>query len=126
MSDRESTDKMVISGLTVYGYHGVFPEENKLGQRFVVDLELRLPLGKAGRSDDLRETVDYTELCARVKEIVGGEPAKLIETVAELVATRLLQLYTIIDEVTVRIPKPHPPVDLHFDGVTVEIRRKRV
>ncbi|MFC3342307.1 dihydroneopterin aldolase [Paenibacillus abyssi] len=118
-------DRMVLKGMQFFGYHGVFAEENKLGQRFGVELELDIDLRKAAKNDDLDSTVNYAELHAITKEIVEGPPFKLIEALAGNIASRLLETYTIINEVTVRVIKPNPPFDIHFDGVVVELRRKR-
>lgn len=108
-----------------YGYHGVFPEENKLGQRYQVDVELHLPLDKPGTTDSIEDTINYAEAYGLIKSIVEGETYRLIEALAERVASSLLQTYTSINEITVRVLKPHPPVAMFFDGVTVEIHRKR-
>lgn len=118
-------DRMRLKGMEFYGYHGVFPEENKLGQRFVVDLELALDLTPAARSDDLAQTVNYADVHETVKRVVEGPPCRLIETLAHKIASEILATYTIINEATVAVTKPHPPLDIRFDGVTVEIRRRR-
>jgi len=118
-------DKMIIRGMRFFGYHGVLPEENRLGQQFMVDVELALELEEAAAADDLAKTVNYADLHARVKRIVEGPPCRLIEALARRIATDLLDTYTNINEVLVRVTKPHPPFDIHFDGVTVELRRKR-
>lgn len=118
-------DKMIVRGMRFFGYHGVIPEENRLGQQFMVDVELALELEEAAAADDLAKTVNYADLHARVKRIVEGPPCKLIEALARRIATDLLATYTNINEVLVRVTKPHPPFDIHFDGVTVELRRKR-
>lgn len=118
-------DKMHMTRMQFYGNHGVFSEENKLGQRFYVDLVLSLDLSAAGRSDDLDKTVNYAEIYERVKNIVQGRTFRLIEALAENIASDVLHQYTIVNDVTVRVTKPHPPFDIHFDGVTIEIFRKR-
>ncbi|CAM4487127.1 dihydroneopterin aldolase [Paenibacillus tarimensis] len=118
-------DRMILKGMQFFGYHGVIPEENKLGQRFGVELELLLDLEQAANADDIDTTVNYAELYEVVKAVVEGPPSKLIEAVAGRIASAVLDTYTIINEVTVRVTKPHPPFDIHFDGVTVELRRKR-
>jgi len=118
-------DKMTLKGMQFFGYHGVIPEENKLGQRWGVELELLMDLQQAAVRDDLSLTVNYAELYAVVKKIVEGPPVKLVEALAGRIASVLLDTYTMINEVTVRVTKPHPPFDIHFDGVTVELRRKR-
>lgn len=118
-------DRMIVGGMRFYGYHGVFPEENKLGQQFIVDIELKMDLAKPAESDDLDGTVNYAELHAFAKTIVEGSPFKLIEALTGHIASRVLEAYTMVNEVTVRVTKPHPPFDVHFDGVTIEMRRKR-
>lgn len=118
-------DKIALQRMQFYAHHGVFPEENKLGQRYYIDLELYLPLDKAGASDMLEDTINYADVYARVKAIAEGPAFRLIEALAERVATDLLQTYTSINEITVRVVKPHPPFAIFFDGVSVEIHRKR-
>ena len=118
-------DRMRLKGMVFFGYHGVFPEENRLGQKFVVDLELVLDLSPAASSDDLGRTVNYADVHETVKRVVQGPPCKLIETLAHKIATEILTTYTIINEATVAVTKPNPPLDIRFDGVTVDIRRRR-
>lgn len=118
-------DNMTIKGMRFYGYHGVFPEENKLGQQYYVDIELKMDLERAARTDDLSCTVNYAEIHALAKTLVEGPPFKLIEALTGHIASRVLEVYTMVNEVTVRVTKPHPPFDIHFDGVTVELCRKR-
>ena len=119
-------DTMKLERIQLYGRHGVFPEENRLGQRYYVSLEMKLDLRQAGETDDLRHTVDYAAVYKLVKSIVEEETFKLIEALAEALASRILDAYVTIHEVTVRVVKPHPPFDIVFDGVTVEITRRRV
>lgn len=118
-------DKIKLDNMQFYGYHGVFPEENKLGQQFYVDLELFFDLTAAGKSDKLEDSINYAEIHSRVKHKVENETFQLIEALAEAIASDLLHTYTKINALTVRVIKPHPPFDIHFDGVTVEIHRKQ-
>jgi dihydroneopterin aldolase len=118
-------DKIVMTGMQFYGYHGVFPEENKIGQRYQVGVELHMPLDKPGGSDRIEDTINYAEAYEVIRQIVEHQVFKLIEALAEHIALKLLQTYTGINEITVRVLKPHPPVKMFFDGVTVEIHRKR-
>jgi dihydroneopterin aldolase len=119
-------DTMKLERIQLYGRHGLFAEENRLGQRFYVSLELKLDLRPAGTTDDLGQTVNYSEVYHLVKSIVEGETFKLIEALAETLAFRILDAYAKIQEVTVRVIKPHPPFDIVFDGVTIELTRRRV
>jgi dihydroneopterin aldolase len=118
-------DKIILSRMAFYGYHGVFAEENKLGQQYFVDAELSLSLREAGCTDELEHTINYAEAYHTIQEIVEGKCFKLIEALAENIASTLLQTYTGINEIKVRVIKPHPPFKIFFDGVTVEITRKR-
>jgi dihydroneopterin aldolase len=118
-------DSILMSHMQFYAYHGVYPEEHKLGARYIVDLELGLSLSEAGRTDDLTRTVNYAEVYERVRAIVEGERHKLIEALAERLASDLLQTYTSINEAVVTVTKPDPPIPAAFDGVAVRIRRKR-
>ncbi|KZE68135.1 dihydroneopterin aldolase [Fictibacillus phosphorivorans] len=118
-------DKMYVNGMKFYGYHGVFAEEQKLGQRFNVDVVLSMDLSKAGLSDELDATVNYGEVYGAVKEIVEGEPVKLLETLAETISAALLAKFTQIDETTIKVIKPDPPIPGHYESVAVEITRGR-
>ncbi len=118
------TDRIILTGMRFYGYHGVYPEESRLGQSFVVDVELYADLRAAGERDDIRSTIDYGRVYATVKEVLEGGPFKLIETVAERVAARVLAGFP-VQEVVVRVHKPKAPIPGPIDCVTVEIRRRR-
>ena len=119
-----SDDLIQVRGLSFYGYHGVLPEETRLGQRFLVDIEMRAELGEAGRTDDLTRTVDYTRVIDDVRKIVEGPPCKLIEVVAERIATRILAGYA-VHSVRVRVRKPDVPIPAVLDFVGVEIERSQ-
>jgi 7,8-dihydroneopterin aldolase/epimerase/oxygenase len=108
-----------------YGYHGVFPEENKLGQVFLVDLVVETDLKKAGQSDSLDYTINYAELYTICREIVEGKTFKLIETVAETIADSILQSFPSVATCTVKVIKPNPPIKGHYESVAVEIVRGR-
>ncbi|WP_066059182.1 dihydroneopterin aldolase [Robertmurraya korlensis] len=118
-------DKIYVNRMQFYGFHGVFPEENRLGQRFMVDLVVEVDLKKAGQSDDLNESINYGELFQMCKDIVEGEPFKLVEAVAEEIATRCLRDFTKAHAVTVKVIKPDPPIQGHYESVAVEIMRSR-
>ena len=120
------SDRILLQGLTFYGYHGVKAEEKSLGQRFVVDLTLGLDLGPAGRSDDLALTVDYGEVYRAVRERVEGPSQATLEALAETIAGALLERFRRLDSVVVRVDKPGAPIaGARFDTVAVEITRQR-
>lgn len=108
-----------------FGYHGVLPEEQRLGQRFEVDLELSLDLRPAGEADNPELTVSYADVFTTVEQVVTGPPQKLLESVAETISRRVLQQYPAIDEVKVTLKKPGAPIRGQFDYMAVTIHRQR-
>ena len=108
-----------------YGYHGVFPGENKLGQRFKVDLTVELDLKQAGESDDLEHSVNYGELFELCRKVVEDRTYKLVESIAENIATDILKQYESISRCTIKVIKPDPPIPGHYRAVAVEITRER-
>ena len=81
-------DKIVLKGLHFYGYHGVFPEETRKGQPFSVDVTLEFDASRAEETDSINETVDYSAVYGTIQKIVEGDPYKLIEKVAAVIAWR--------------------------------------
>ncbi|HYK74910.1 MAG TPA: dihydroneopterin aldolase [Pseudoneobacillus sp.] len=118
-------DKISVNQMQFFGYHGVFPEETRLGQRFIVDLDVFCDLHQAGMSDDLNYSVNYAELYTVSKDIVEGEPFQLIEAVAEKIANVVLEKFLKVNEVTVKVIKPDPPIPGYYQSVSVEITRRR-
>ncbi len=120
-----NNDRMVMKNMKFYGRHGVFAEENRLGQHYEATVFLTLDLSKAGRSDELKDTVDYAAVYEVVRFILEETESKLIEAVAEQVAEAILRFDNQIQVVEVHLTKPNPPFKVFFDGVTVEIIRSR-
>ncbi|WP_027415793.1 dihydroneopterin aldolase [Aneurinibacillus terranovensis] len=118
-------DRIILSKMQFYGYHGVFEEENKLGQRFYVDLEAYFDLSKPGHSDNLEDTINYADIYSTIRQIVEGERYQLVEAVAERIAAKILTKYPVIQETLVRVTKPDPPIPGHYQSVAVEIIRSR-
>lgn len=115
-------DKIIVEGMEFYGYHGTLPEEQSLGQRFIIDVELALDLRPAGESDEPERTVNYARVFEITQSIVCGRPHRLIESVAEAIAASLLERYPVTG-VTVRVKKPQAPVKGQFAWMAVEISR---
>ena len=115
-------DRIVLQGIQFYGYHGVHDEERRLGQRFMVDVELSVDLSEAVAHDDVSATVDYGQVHALVLEIGTGQPYRLLETLAAHIATALLERFP-VRQVTVRAIKPAPPLPGVLAGVGVQVTR---
>lgn len=118
-------DKIILTGIEIFGYHGDLPEERKLGQKFLIDLELNLDLSKAGKSDELADTVDYPKILSEVEKIVGGESKNLIETVAEEIAENILKNFDKVQSLKVTLHKPFAPLKIKYSDFAVEIFRSR-
>ncbi len=118
------SDRITLTGLRVFGYHGVFEHEKRDGQDFLVDVTVWLDLTAAAASDDLTQTVHYGELAERVAAIVAGDARDLIETVAGDIADEVLTDDR-VREVEVTVHKPSAPIPLSFQDVAVTVRRAR-
>lgn len=117
-------DEITLTGVRAYGYHGVFEDERREGQEFVVDVTLYLSTAEAAETDDVTDTVHYGEVAERIVELVGGEPLNLIEGVAARIADDLLS-YDLVRMVSVMVHKPQAPITVAFSDVAVTIRRGR-
>lgn len=117
-------DKIYINNLEFIGFHGVFPEEKKLGQKFLVSLELIVDTKEAGKTGDLTKSVHYGLVAQDVERVFLEKSIDLIETCAENIAEMVLKKYELVKEVKVIVKKPWAPLQMHFENVAVEISRK--
>ena len=118
------SDAITLTGLRVRGFHGVFPDERRDGQDFVVDVVLDLNLAPAAATDDLAQTVHYGELAERLAGVVEGEPVDLLETLAGRLADVCLVEPRVVGCV-VTVHKPSAPITRTFADVSVTVRRQR-
>jgi dihydroneopterin aldolase len=117
------SDVIKIAGIEAKGFHGVLEKERKRGQKFLVDVELYLPIKNL--NDQLSRTVNYAEVAQVVNNEITGEPRQLIESLAEDIAKQILKEFKKIKKVKVTVHKPHAPIPLKFKDVSVEIERSR-
>lgn len=117
-------DKIYINNLEFIGFHGVFPEEKKLGQKFLVSLELIVDTREAGKTGDLTKSVHYGLVAQDVERVFLEKSIDLIETCAENIAEMVLKKYELVKEVKVTVKKPWAPLQMHFENVAIEISRK--
>ena len=116
-------DKIKITGLKVFAHHGVFPEETKNGQDFYVNATLYLDCKAAGMSDDLTKSVHYGEVCHFITKFMQKHTYLLIESVAEQTTKQLLFEYPLIERIEFELCKPHAPMGLPFENVSVTMER---
>ena len=118
-------DRIFLANMAFFAHHGVAPQEQRLGQRFFVDVDCFLDVRPASETDDYRRTVCYAAVHETVSAVVTGEPAKLIETLAERIAAAVLERFEALNAVRVTIRKPSAPVAGVLDHAGVEIMRRR-
>jgi dihydroneopterin aldolase len=118
-------DKIILTGISAIGFHGVHDFERKNGQMFSVDLEIGIDLSKAGKNDELSETIDYSSVVGMVINILTGQPVNLIEKIGELVCEEILKNFLQANSVIVVVHKPDAPVGAEILDVAVRIERSR-
>jgi dihydroneopterin aldolase len=119
-----ASDILKLKNMTFHAYHGVWDEEREIGQRFEVDVELKIDARAAAQTDRLRDTVDLYAVFEAVEKVISNGKCRLLETMAEKVANQILEKFN-VEEVLVRVRKPHAPIRGIQDGIEVEINRTR-
>lgn len=118
-------DLVRLQGMTFSAAHGASPGEWTRERRFVVDLEVEADLRRAGATDDLADTVNYSTLHGVVRDVMKGPPVNLLETLADRIAQRVLRDFP-VQAVRVRVAKPGVPIDEGGQAMaSVEVRRER-
>jgi len=119
------TDTIFIKGVVVHARHGVMEHETRVGQRFVIDLELYTDLSESSRTDRLADTVSYSNVVATATSAFKGTNYKLLERAAGAVADAILAAFPRIRAVKVTVHKPHAPIAETFEDVGVVLTRSR-
>ena len=121
---RQMSDPIFVTGLVLHAYHGVMQHEAKVGQRFMLDLELSIDLAEAARTDKLADTVSYSTIVETASGAFCGASYRLVEAAAGAVADALLAGFARVDSMRVTVHKPHAPIAAIFDdvGVTLVVR----
>ena len=118
-------DAITIEGLEIFANHGVYEEEKKLGQKFIISVKLYTDLSKAGKSDDLNTSINYAEVSQLIYDHTVSKNYDLIEALAQNLAYLILNTYTEVKRVWIRVDKPNAPINHTFETVSVEIERMR-
>ena len=116
-------DKIKIQNLEVFANHGVFPEENVLGQKFIVSAVLYTDTRTAGKTDNLTASIHYGEVSQFIDHFLKEHTYKLLERIAESLAEELLLQTSGLEKIRLEIKKPWAPVGLPLETVSVEIER---
>lgn len=120
-----SGDRIILRDLGFYGYHGLFEEEKKLGQRFFIDLECGVNLSAPGNTDAIGHTVSYADIYDVVKAGFEGKRTKLIEALAQNIVTALFEAFAEIEWIVIRIRKPEAPIAMVRGEAAIELHRVR-
>ena len=119
------SDTIFITGLLIHAHHGVMAHEAKVGQRFVIDLELAIDLARAGMTDKLVDTVSYAGIVEAATRAFTAKSYRLVEAAAAAVANEVLAACPRVGSVKVSVHKPHAPIAAIFNDVGVTIVRRR-
>jgi len=118
-------DVIRIKNAVFYAYHGVMGDEQNLGGKFEVDIDLYCDVKEAEETDSLVRTVDYAKVYQKMKEMVLDQKFYLIEALGTRIAKGILQEFSKVERVVVRVRKQNPPVKGVIDCVEAEITRER-
>ena len=116
-------DKIYIEELRIFAHHGVFEHENINGQNFYINAVLYVDTEKAGMTDDLSCSVDYSAVCAVLERVMTENTFRLIETAAQTAAETVLTEFPLVKAVDIEVRKPEAPIDMDFSSVSAKIHR---
>jgi len=116
-------DKISLTNMMFYGFHGVYEYEREQGQKFYLDVDIFTDLQQAGISDQVTDTIDYTVIYAQIKKIVETQRFKLLEALGAHIGDSIIAIAPNVDSVTVRIRKPAVPLSGSIDYIQVQITR---
>jgi len=116
-------DSILIDNLEVFAHHGVYPEETRDGQLFYVNAILYTDTKKAGMTDELTDSTNYGQVCLEIHDFLTANTFKLLEAAIEQLAKHLLLTFPLIQELSLEIRKPHAPIPIPFESVSVKIKR---
>ena len=113
-----------IDGIRLHARHGVLPQEQLTGNDYIINVRVGYDISRAMQTDDVADTLNYAEVYNIIKEEMSV-PSKLIEHVAGRIANRLMDSYSQISSVMLRITKCNAPMGADCNGAGVEILVKR-
>ena len=115
--------KIKINKIKLFGYHGLYEIEKKKGQEFMISAEIGL-MNKNNYRDDIENTVDYTNIIDKIKNVFNANRYSLIETLSIDISNKIMEDQA-IKSVIISIKKTSPPIDVDLESVEVEHRNKR-
>lgn len=108
-----------LNGLKIYAFHGVLPQENKVGAEYTLNLRLKTDFSQASQTDDLTYTINYADVFHAVKEEMQI-PSQLLEHVIQRIAQRLFNNFPTLMEIKIALFKQNPPMGADCREIGVE------
>ena len=118
-------DLIILNNLGFYGYHGVLGEENRLGQRFWIDLTCGADLSQAALTDDINQAVSYADIFDVVAAAFSAKRYNLIEALAQGIVVSIFDTFPTVEWVRVRVRKPEAPIPMVAGEAAIELYRER-
>ena len=116
-------DEMILSGLKVYAWHGVYEEEREKGQNFIINARIFYDTVSVAETDSVEDTIDYAKVSLYINEYMRVHQFNLIETVANKLARKLLIKFPLIQSIELEVMKPEAPIPVPFSNVSVRVNR---
>lgn len=113
-----------LKNICCYAYHGVAPQENIIGNEYIIHLKMKVNISRAMQTDDVENTVNYAEIHEAVKAEMAI-PSKLLEHVSGRIVKKLFEKFPDIEEIELRLSKRNPPIGADIDAAGVELRCSR-
>lgn len=117
-------DKIILRGAQFHGKHGVSPEERVVGGRIIVDVEVEYDLRRPGLSDEIADTISYSDVFKTIRHLVEDTESLLLEALARKICDALFEKFP-LEAVTLYVRKQPPPIRGVVESAGVEIRRTR-
>ena len=116
---------LFIDNLEVFANHGLFEEENKLGQKFIFDIECELNYKKAMFSDEMTDSTSYADIVEVVVKTSTTNTFNLLERLAGEILKNIFTEFSQIENIKLKINKPGAPIKYHFEKCGVEVKPSR-
>ncbi len=118
-------DRIILNDLGFYGYHGLFNEEARLGQRFLIDLQCGVDLSRPAQTDTIGATVSYADIYDAVKAAFETRRMHLIEAVGQNIVDAIFEAFSDVNWIIVRVRKPEAPIAMVRGEAAIELHRVR-
>jgi len=122
---QELTNIIRIKNAQFYAYHGALKEEQNIGGKFEVDVDMYTNFRKAAEKDDLKLTTNYHEVYKFLDKIIHSHKYYLIETIATIIADEVLANFSEIERIEVKVRKRSVPVGGMLDYVEAEVNKDK-